>query len=285
MSILSHSVLFSECVAQEPAPSPIAESLLGSAVRHQEHHLKELGHFVEDAQKRLDETKNPVFGTRFPTTGELQRVGKQNRFVIYSKDHWELQVRERKNKLRELKDKLRKTYEDPSPCLNMRDLEVGQVGFMGFPSYDFAPSKVVQVLGPDSMLVSCIDLTFLVQDYPTGGIVDGKTVVLDRPVEVMGTKTYPTALGGSNTVYVLRPVSQAEYDEAMKYVALNKIQRPREFRTWTNATGDFTVEAEYVSQDKKTVKLAKRDGAEVNVEIAKLGKTDRVWLKEKLEGE
>jgi hypothetical protein len=54
-----------------------------------------------------------------------------------------------------------------------------------------------------------------------------------------------------------------------------------EFRTWTDASGQFTIDAEFkgmVYRGVKAVKLSKRNGDEVIVPLDKLSGEDRAWI-------
>jgi hypothetical protein len=51
-----------------------------------------------------------------------------------------------------------------------------------------------------------------------------------------------------------------------------------EIRTWSDATGKFKVEAELVGMEGETVKLRKKDGAVVDVPLARLSAADREYL-------
>lgn len=53
-----------------------------------------------------------------------------------------------------------------------------------------------------------------------------------------------------------------------------------EFRTWSDATGQFKLEAKLVSQTADKVRIADKSGEEFEIEISKLGKADQDYLKE-----
>ena len=71
-----------------------------------------------------------------------------------------------------------------------------------------------------------------------------------------------------------------EYAECLEYASKTKPKPPREFRVWKDTSGAFTVEAEYVSQNKTEVELLKKDGSKLSVPLLKLSRSDRAWLKE-----
>lgn len=69
-------------------------------------------------------------------------------------------------------------------------------------------AKVVQVINQSEMRVdfrSSKGPVFL-RGVPTKGLVDGGIVRINGYVEVIGTETYRTAIGGSNTVFVVEPL-------------------------------------------------------------------------------
>jgi hypothetical protein len=50
------------------------------------------------------------------------------------------------------------------------------------------------------------------------------------------------------------------------------------FRTWTDATGKFSIEAKFVGEDGDAVRLVKQDGKELKVLLAKLSEADRKYV-------
>ena len=53
------------------------------------------------------------------------------------------------------------------------------------------------------------------------------------------------------------------------------------FRTWTDLTGSFKVDAEFVSLSMGKVKLRKKDGDEIEVPREKLSEQDQQWLRDR----
>lgn len=102
------------------------------------------------------------------------------------------------------------------PLLYVHQLQVGQlgvpfrVGFFGEEELRLRP-LIDQVIDGSNMLVRYENPKEGGEDFvlwikaPTAGLVDGRRVLLDRCLEVTGTKTYTTAAGGSKTVFVLQP--------------------------------------------------------------------------------
>ena len=56
------------------------------------------------------------------------------------------------------------------------------------------------------------------------------------------------------------------------------VTAPVSARKWTNSTGKHTVEAELVEVNNGSVKLKKRDGKIITVQVTKLSKADRDYL-------
>lgn len=51
-----------------------------------------------------------------------------------------------------------------------------------------------------------------------------------------------------------------------------------EMRTWTSPDGTKNFEAEFVSREKDSVSLLRRDGTKLNISLTKLHKDDQSWL-------
>lgn len=52
-----------------------------------------------------------------------------------------------------------------------------------------------------------------------------------------------------------------------------------ETRTWTDSTGKFKIQAEFVSEQNGNVTLRQTDGSEVEIPVNKLSKPDQDYLK------
>lgn len=53
-------------------------------------------------------------------------------------------------------------------------------------------------------------------------------------------------------------------------------------RTWTDASGSFTIEAEFVDCENSQVKLRKADGGELTVPLTKLSADDRAYVRQQM---
>lgn len=171
-------------------------------------------------------------------------------------------------------------FEKMLGVLNVLNLEKGQVGFLGESEWQFANIEVFQVLGPSSLLAKVAGETILIKDVGTENITDGASVTLPRPVLVLGTERYTTALGGSKTVFAVRLLAKDEYEKAMAFVRQNKLKVQPVIRQWQDFNKKVLAEGEYVSHDKTTVVVRDEQGTEHRLSIAKLSKLDRDWLKD-----
>lgn len=64
-------------------------------------------------------------------------------------------------------------------------------------------AKIIQILDDQNMLVEIQDKTIMARGFPTKGLVDGQTISFATLVAVTGTTRYSTAIGSSNTVFLL----------------------------------------------------------------------------------
>jgi len=71
----------------------------------------------------------------------------------------------------------------------------------------------------------------------------------------------------------------AETEKAKEHARLEAAEREASFRTWTDATGQFSVEARYVKRAMDTVTLERRDGTTIDVPFAKLSTTDQSFVR------
>lgn len=88
----------------------------------------------------------------------------------------------------------------------------------------------------------------------------------------------PTPKGDSPVADVARstgnPATPAPKEEARPEATVKPI-----LRTWTNHTGDYKVEAEFLGQGDGKVRLRRKDGKEVAVPLDRLSKEDQEFLK------
>lgn len=101
----------------------------------------------------------------------------------------------------QLRDRFFEFYEGKivsAERLHPESFETGQIG-------PLPPFKVVQVLGPNQMLVSIDSGVFKLNDVATADVANRQTIRLNGFFLVQQTETYETVAGGTNTVYILEP--------------------------------------------------------------------------------
>ena len=182
------------------------------------------------------------------------------------------------------------------PQLDVAVVKVGDigrlVGCLDSSSGDRITWKVFQVIDGRNMIVqSKIDSAekvVWVSGVNTTGIADKSYQRLGQVFEVTGTKQYGTAIGGTNTVLVLSLFSIQDTDA---FIAKFKVERPtkkvaatkvdvRELRTWTDATGKFTIQAKFGGLIGGKVLLVKEGGSKVYLTREQLSEADRKYLDE-----
>jgi hypothetical protein len=130
----------------------------------------------------------------------------------------------------QLRDKFLAFYEGKivsAETLHPETFETGQIGAL--PSF-----RVVQVLGPDQMLVSIDSGIFKLTDVATTDVADRQTIRAADFFLVRETETYETVAGGTNTVYILEPVKG-------KMAAVE----PCRTYPWYNPKGEVVVDGEF----------------------------------------
>lgn len=117
------------------------------------------------------------------------------------KDAAEKKTRDRVTELEAKSAELQKA-EWVNPKLDAPNLEVGQIGVVTVNREKPVMYEAVQVIDGENVVIKFSGrLHWLVA--PTKGMVDGRSYSLDQIVEVKGTKTYKTAIGGTKTVLEL----------------------------------------------------------------------------------
>lgn len=134
-------------------------------------------------------------------------------------------------------------YDDAIPLLEVRTLATGQAGYLGSGDL-FTPVKVMQVLQDSRILISCGRETLILTGVKTTDVTDGKVIDLPGPVEVIGTESYKTVTGASNTVFVIRGMPSHEWEQVREYLKKNLPGKPLKLRKWTDLAGKVLVEAE-----------------------------------------
>jgi len=126
---------------------------------------------------------------------------------------------------------------------------------------------------------------FMLYGYPTEGLVSGqKLELLDGLVEAEGTERYEIGFD-LKTMFKLR---WYDVDALRPYLKQNVSQPPEKDaeptpsvpRTWTDATGNFTLEATFRGVIGGNVRLEKADGSVISIPLEKLSEADQEWIRE-----
>lgn len=196
-----------------------------------------------------------------------------------SKAQLDVLTAEAKNMAATAKSEIKKIYEDDFGVLNLASPVAGEVGFLGDGEH-LVLVKVLQVTGPDSALVKYGNLTYMLE-VKTDGVVDDANYSFTNVFLVLGTTTYKTVTGGTNTVFKLQALKQEAAQAAIAYARENKLKPPKDLQTWRDIDGKVIIEAEFVSRDKNKIVVKDKDDKIVNLDYAKLSRDNRLWLKDK----
>lgn len=183
------------------------------------------------------------------------------------------------------------------PRLPLDKLEVGAFGVLEIDSDSGGPYGkeilfvATQVIDSTNLIAKYGRKFIWISNVSTDGIIDGQYVRLTNVMKVTRTKTYKTALGGSSTVFVVEPVDPRPADAAMATMLAERkgrtttppkrvfdMVRGKSFRTWTSATGEFNVDAEFLAMAAGQVMLSKTDGTMIIVPLEKLCDDDKEWI-------
>lgn len=102
-----------------------------------------------------------------------------------------------------------------APKVDIDKVKVGDTGTISYPTNVVGLGgqpvrpKIVQIVDEANAITEIYGQTFWLQ-IPTEGLVDGKTIILDFPCKVAGTKKYTTTDGGSKTVFLIAPLRIAK---------------------------------------------------------------------------
>jgi hypothetical protein len=75
-------------------------------------------------------------------------------------------------------------------------------------------------------------------------------------------------------------VEQPNVDPSLLATAASGPVSDGTYRTWTDDSGTFRIEAKYLATDGEKVRLAKKDGREISVPINRLSQADRQFVEE-----
>lgn len=113
---------------------------------------------------------------------------------------------------------------------------------------------------------------------PVGTSLTGDDTDDQLPVDVESTtKT------SSETEKTKEGPEAAKQEELRQLVEKRKAESEKDneerTRTWTDSTGDFTVDAEFAGYSAGNVKLIKADGTTLTLPLDKLSEEDQKWIK------
>ena len=140
--------------------------------------------------------------------------------------------------------------------LQPETFRIGQIGPL--PAFN-----VVQVLGPNEMLVSITGKLFKMREVSTADMADDQSVRMTDFFTVRGTETYNTVAGSTNTVYVLE-LARGKMPAVM----------PTRVYPWYNRNDEVVITGELKAiEGPKAVFLV--DGQESSVPLTKFTRGDR----------
>jgi hypothetical protein len=143
------------------------------------------------------------------------------RYFFPSKEAKETTVAELTDKIKETKDKVKrlKSREEivfPDLSANSRVGDFGQFPNMSIPVIQIIETERLLCTLSKPTVQSSKRTTVMVYGVDTTGWIDGQSFDCDTVFEITGTETYGTASGGSQTVFVLKPLDTAPIVELVK---------------------------------------------------------------------
>ncbi len=161
-------------------------------------------------------------------------------------------------------------------------LSTGLVGTVGF------YVSILQVIGPDTMIVKRLKKRVWLAGFSTEGFADDDTFSVGHIVYVSGTHQYTAVTGAAQTIMKIEPfpvdwrtwrelaIEERLIEDPAK--AREKAQRAEQelWRTWT--AGKHTTVAKFGGMIGQSVRLTKKNGKTVSVPLGKLSDADRKWI-------
>ncbi len=120
------------------------------------------------------------------------------------------------------------------------------------------------------------DVTVAIRGVDTTNLVDGKHVKLPGAYEVRETKRFETAVGFT-TLFVLEPTELPPLPAQELAVE----EKPK-LRKWSDDSGSFSIEADFIGFEDSKVILKKADGATIRVAQHRLSKADQIFFRDEL---
>lgn len=182
-------------------------------IEETENHKKYLDKTLKSKEKQLAAAKKGKINRNSGNSGRSSRVGDRGvlRMEFKSKEARQEVVDELTANVEKLNEDIksidnRTTVVFPSLSAIM---ETGDFGvFFG------KKIHILQIIDEKTMRAELRDprievnrnIRVMVKNFSTSGMVDDQTVDCDTVFEVTGTETYQTAVGGTQTVFVLKPL-------------------------------------------------------------------------------
>jgi hypothetical protein len=286
-----------EIIAREPVPSNALESYAREGREMYADLLKDLRResSKEDETLKLMRRGETFIPAEVGPDAEVAH-GFRGRLEVYYFRNSTVKNREvnrqqmRVKELDRLKETLSKTPDNDSlfallksfgPRLDPR--RANRVGFL-------SDARAVHPYNEHDVMIDYDDAPYLLWVPSTAGLSFG-TDVTPAPVYVAGTETLEVPDRGSMAVTVLISLTDAELRKAIygSEEATPATPAPGAvaggskdaFRTWTDKSGQYKIDAQCIDCDDNQVVLKTRDGKVVTVPLVKLSDSDVEFLKSK----
>lgn len=196
-------------VALGDEPSPKLKKAIEAGERHREKVIAAIKQTITDKKKSVVEMKKRKIeaGRGAVSIGKDKAGGRTYTFT--SKEAKAKAIADGENTIEEKSAELKaiQTAKYVAPRMNVQSLKVDDIGIVTNDQGQELVVKIQQVIDADNMMVTSttVGRERLWLTMPTAGLVDGKSLTLDKTMEVTGTRQYTTVAGGSKTVFVLVP--------------------------------------------------------------------------------
>lgn len=152
-------------------------------------------------------------------------------------------------------------------------------------------TAVVTFLTADGSFVKTSESIISYDPLLPGQTSPFEVIETDNPAIARASLGFKKLLGGSLSATTREKINAAhaqnevEQEESKRQGEIKKRaerhKRIEEYRTWTDATGQFSVKAMFMGYAAGQVTLRKEDGSDITVPIEKLSEDDRSYLREK----
>jgi len=223
--------------------------------------------FVTDGWKRTIDASRWTFLTeRCITTGEAKYVGDVPNDITYFGE----------SSRPDCVEKVTLT----ANVFNVRKEELVLKEFAVVVTHFFAAIKVEQpkdlttAIAAKRPLARAMDFGDVIMSYEPYKMGYGLRLVIEPAFEGRPRRVLPETPPPDSSEQTKPSESSADVNNAAK---TDSTERP--FRTWTDKTGTYTVEAQFMGAAFGKVKLRKRDGHIITVPLENLSESDQLWIK------